>query len=148
YRLELEISDDNIEAVVVMFDKTTRNLLKCFGSLIVGSEDQVYFLARDNLTNTLTDLRFQEKKEHSGLPFAFANIVGTRHTLELKSHTYYEHKTYESFIYWNVIAYEEVEKSASSGMVAANVDPKALVLRRLTATPSMATPSKPSEEKK
>ncbi|GJV77793.1 hypothetical protein Tco_1509377 [Tanacetum coccineum] len=124
YRLDLEISDDTVEAAVVMFDETARSLLKCSASSIVGSEDQ-------------------DEEEHSGLPPALANIVGTSHTLELKSHTYYEHGTYESFI-----AYEDVEESASSGMVAANADPKALVLKILTVTPSVAIPSKPGEEKK
>ncbi|GJX56653.1 nucleic acid-binding, OB-fold protein [Tanacetum coccineum] len=91
YRLDLEISDDTAEVVVVMFDETTTSLLKCSASSIVGSESEVYFSALYNLTNTFTDLRLQDEKEHSGLPPALANIVGTSHTLELKSHMYYEH---------------------------------------------------------
>ncbi|GKB76001.1 hypothetical protein Tco_0942896 [Tanacetum coccineum] len=122
--LTLEISDDTVEVAVVMFDETSRSLLKCSASSIVGFEDQ-------------------DEEENSGLPPALANIVGTSHTLELKSHTYYEHGIYESFI-----AYEDVEESASSGMVAANAEPKALVLKILTVTPSVAIPSKPGEEKK
>ncbi|GJV85980.1 MAK10-like protein [Tanacetum coccineum] len=91
YRLDLEISDDTAEVVVVMFDETAISLLKCSASSIVGSESEVYFLALYNLTNTFTDLRLQDEKEHSGLPSALANILGTSHTLELKSHMYYEH---------------------------------------------------------
>ncbi|GKE51982.1 nucleic acid-binding, OB-fold protein, partial [Tanacetum coccineum] len=44
YRLELEIYDTTAEAVVVMFDETTKSLVKCSASSIVGSEDQVTFL--------------------------------------------------------------------------------------------------------
>ncbi|GJR79148.1 reverse transcriptase domain-containing protein [Tanacetum coccineum] len=76
--------------------------------------------------NTLTDLRLQDEEEQSGLPPALANIVGTSHTLELKSHTYYEHVTYESFTCWKVVTDEDVEGSASSGMIATNVGSKAL----------------------
>nr|GEX72091.1 pentatricopeptide repeat-containing protein DOT4, chloroplastic [Tanacetum cinerariifolium] len=40
YRLELEISDDTAEAVVVMFDVTTTSLLKCSASAMVASQAQ------------------------------------------------------------------------------------------------------------
>ncbi|GKB85977.1 hypothetical protein Tco_0958249 [Tanacetum coccineum] len=61
YRLELEISDDTTEVVVVLFDETTRN--------------------------THTDSRLQDEDEHSGFPATLVNIVGTSQTLELKSYT-------------------------------------------------------------
>ncbi|GKC72346.1 nucleic acid-binding, OB-fold protein, partial [Tanacetum coccineum] len=38
YRLELEISDDTAEIVVVMFDETTTSLLKCSASAMVASQ--------------------------------------------------------------------------------------------------------------
>ncbi|GJY01234.1 hypothetical protein Tco_0359386 [Tanacetum coccineum] len=41
YRLELEISNDTAETVVVMFDETVRSLVKCSASSIMGSEDQI-----------------------------------------------------------------------------------------------------------
>ncbi|GJV17809.1 replication protein A 70 kDa DNA-binding subunit C-like protein [Tanacetum coccineum] len=41
YKLELEISDDTAEVVVVMFGETTTSLVKCSASSILGSEGQV-----------------------------------------------------------------------------------------------------------
>ncbi|GJX13490.1 ATP-dependent DNA helicase PIF1-like protein [Tanacetum coccineum] len=101
-QLELEISDATAEAVVVMFDETAKSLVRCSTSSIVGSEDQ--------------------EEGDSGLPPALANIVGTSHTLEIKSHT--------------------------SGTVVATADPKAPVLKNLAATPSVTTPSKSGELQK
>ncbi|GKB93521.1 reverse transcriptase domain-containing protein [Tanacetum coccineum] len=148
YRIELEISNDTAEVVVVMFDETATSLLKCSASSILDSEEQEYFSAPYNLTKTFTDLRLQDEESHSGLPPALANIVGTGHTLELKSYTYYEHGTYESFTCWKVVISEDVEEDASSGMVAVNDASKAPALKRLNKTPSVATPSKSGEEKK
>ncbi|GKC55193.1 ATP-dependent DNA helicase PIF1-like protein [Tanacetum coccineum] len=107
YRLELEVSDDTAQAVVVMFNETTRTMMKCLVGLIVGSKEQ--------------------DEEETGLPPALANIMGTVHTLELKSNSYYEHANYESF--------------TSSG-------PKTGVFVPLATTPSVTTPSKPGEQKK
>ncbi|GJZ68071.1 DNA helicase PIF1, ATP-dependent [Tanacetum coccineum] len=90
YKLELEISNDTAKAVIVMFDETTTGLLKCYASAMVASQAQ-------------------DEDEHSGLPAALANIVGTIQTLELKSHTYYEHQNYESFTCWRIVADDAVE---------------------------------------
>ncbi|GKE50728.1 hypothetical protein Tco_1485884, partial [Tanacetum coccineum] len=38
--LELEVSDDTAQAVVVMFDETARIVVKCSAGSIVGSEEQ------------------------------------------------------------------------------------------------------------
>ncbi|GJS03115.1 ATP-dependent DNA helicase PIF1-like protein [Tanacetum coccineum] len=114
YRLELEISDATAEAVVVMFDETTKSLVKCSASSIVGSEDQ--------------------EEGDLGLLPALANIVGTSHTLELKAYTYFEHENYESFTYWKVIKEEDVVETGSFGTVAATAYPKAPVLKSLAAT--------------
>ncbi|GKE61704.1 ATP-dependent DNA helicase PIF1-like protein, partial [Tanacetum coccineum] len=84
YRLELEISDYTTEVVVVLFDETARSLLKCSASAM-------------------------DEDEHSGFPAALANIVGTSQTLELKSHTYYEHQNYESFTCWRIVTDDVVE---------------------------------------
>ncbi|GKB85837.1 ATP-dependent DNA helicase PIF1-like protein [Tanacetum coccineum] len=124
YMLELEISDDTVEVVVIMFDEMTTSLLGCSASSILDSEEQ-------------------DEEDHSGLPTALANIVGTSHTLELKSHTYYEHGSYERFTCWKVVTGEDGEGGASSGMTAANEASKASVLKRMSKTPSVVTPSKP-----
>ncbi|GKC22826.1 hypothetical protein Tco_1024976, partial [Tanacetum coccineum] len=86
-RLELEIFYDTVEVVVVIFDETTTNLLKCSASAMVASQAQVFFCTPFNLSDTHTDLRLQDEDEHSGLPVALVNIVRTSQTLELKSHT-------------------------------------------------------------
>ncbi|GKC48197.1 hypothetical protein Tco_1065919 [Tanacetum coccineum] len=85
---------------------------------------------------------------HASLPRALANIIGTMDTLELKSHTYYEHGTFESFTYWKLTTAEEVEESAGSSNVDAHVDVKIKKLKRLATHPSVATPSKPIEDRK
>ncbi|GKA39605.1 reverse transcriptase domain-containing protein [Tanacetum coccineum] len=111
YRLEMEVSDDIAQAVVVMFDETARTV-------------------------------------ETGLPSALANIVGTVHTLELKSNSYYEHANYESFTYWSVVLDEALDESRSSRTLAAAGGPKTDMFVPLTTTPSVTTLSKPGEQKK
>ncbi|GJV57204.1 reverse transcriptase domain-containing protein [Tanacetum coccineum] len=122
YRLELEVSDDTAQTVVVMFDETARAVVKCSA----GSIDE----------------------EETGLPPALANILGTLHTLELKSNSYFEHANYKSFTCWRVVLEEALDESGSSGTLAGISAPKAGVLVPLATTPSVSTPSKPGEPKK
>nr|GEY15272.1 hypothetical protein [Tanacetum cinerariifolium]GEY26322.1 hypothetical protein [Tanacetum cinerariifolium] len=122
YRLELEVLDDTAQTVVVMFDETTRAVVKCSA----GSIDE----------------------EETGLPPALTNIMGTLHTLELKSNLYYKQTNYESFTYWRVVLEEALDESGSSGTLAEIDEPKAGVLVHLTTTPSVFTPSNPGEPKK
>nr|GEV49119.1 reverse transcriptase domain-containing protein [Tanacetum cinerariifolium] len=114
YRLELEVSDDTTQTVVVMFDEAA--------------------MAVD--------------EEETGLPPALANIVGTLHTLDLKSNSYYEHANYESFTCWRVVLKVALDESGSSGTLAGLGEPKAGVLVPLTTNPSVSTPSNPGEPKK
>nr|GEW89864.1 hypothetical protein [Tanacetum cinerariifolium] len=73
-------------------------------------------------TDTGLSLRFQMTlprrllscEEETGLPPALANIVGTLHTLELKSNSYCEHANYESFTCWRVVLEEALDESGSS----------------------------------
>ncbi|GJR09502.1 ATP-dependent DNA helicase PIF1 [Tanacetum coccineum] len=129
YRLELEISDHTAEVVVVLFDETATSLLKCSASAMVASQAQ-------------------DEDENTGLPAALANIVGTSQTLELKSHTYYEHQNYESFTCWRIVTADVVEGGSNSDMVAAKADSKAPGVGSLNKSPLLSTPSKPTEEKK
>ncbi|GKA16782.1 hypothetical protein Tco_0696619 [Tanacetum coccineum] len=128
YRLELEVSDETAQTVVVMFDETAKTVVKCLTGSIVGSEEQ--------------------GDEETGLPPALANIVGTLHTLELKSNLYYEHANYESFTCWSVVLEEAPDESGSSGTLAADGNPKTGVFVPLTTTPSVTTPLNPGEHKK
>ncbi|GKA16328.1 hypothetical protein Tco_0696075 [Tanacetum coccineum] len=70
------------------------------------------------------------------------------HTLELKSHTYYEHGTFKSFTCWKLTTKEEVEESAGSSNIDAHVDVKIKKLKRLAMHLSVATPSKPIKDRK
>nr|GEV62861.1 hypothetical protein [Tanacetum cinerariifolium] len=78
-----------------------------------------------------------QNEEETTLPPTLANIVGTLHTLELKSNSYYEHKNYRSFTYWRVVLEEALDESGSSGTLAVIGEPKAGVLVPLTITPSV-----------
>ncbi|GJR79699.1 ATP-dependent DNA helicase PIF1-like protein [Tanacetum coccineum] len=75
---------------------TATSLVKCTADSIVEYEDQ--------------------GDDHSPLPQALANIVGTNHTLEFKSHTYYEHNTYESFTCWRIVTAEGMGENGGSSM--------------------------------
>ncbi|GKB94920.1 ATP-dependent DNA helicase PIF1-like protein [Tanacetum coccineum] len=79
-------------------------------------------------------LRLQDEEE-TGLPPALANIVGTLHTLELKSNLYYEHANYKSFTCWRVVLEEALDESRSSGTLSGIGEPKSGVLVPLTTTP-------------
>ncbi|GKB76413.1 reverse transcriptase domain-containing protein, partial [Tanacetum coccineum] len=128
YRLELEVSDDTAQTVVVMFDEMASTVVKYSAGLIVRSEEQ--------------------DEEETVLPLALANIVGTLYNLELKSNSYFEHANYESFTCWIVVLEEALDESRSSGTLAAVGDPKTGVFVPLTTTPSVTTPLKPGEHKK
>ncbi|GKA25889.1 ATP-dependent DNA helicase PIF1-like protein [Tanacetum coccineum] len=129
YRLELEVSDDTAQVVVVMFNETATSLVKCTADSIAEYEDQQVDL-------------------HSPLPQALANIVGTSHTLEFKSHTYYEHNTYESFTCWRIVTAEAMGESGGSSMAAGSHAYESPKLKHLLRRPSVTTPSKVNEGKK
>ncbi|GJS93015.1 reverse transcriptase domain-containing protein [Tanacetum coccineum] len=110
YKLELEVLDDTAQVVVVMFDETARTVVKCLVGSIVKSEEH--------------------DEKDMGLPPALANIVGTIHTLELKSNLYFEHANYESFTCWTIILEEALDESGSSGTLVAAGGPKTGVEER------------------
>ncbi|GKB84241.1 hypothetical protein Tco_0956513, partial [Tanacetum coccineum] len=60
--------------------------------------------------------------ETSDFLAALTNIIGSTHTLELKSHTYYEHGTFESFTCWKLHSIEAAVKSAGSSTIDAVPD--------------------------
>ncbi|GJQ97093.1 ATP-dependent DNA helicase PIF1-like protein [Tanacetum coccineum] len=115
YRLELEVSDDTAEVVVVMFNETASSL---------------------------------HGDHHSPLPQALANIMGTSHTLDFKSHTYYEYNTYESFTCWRIVTAEGMDESGGSNMAGGSRASKTPKFKRLLRHPSVTTPSKVNEAKK
>nr|GEU58313.1 ATP-dependent DNA helicase PIF1-like [Tanacetum cinerariifolium] len=107
YRLEIKISDDTAEVVVVLFDETATSLLKCSASAMVAS--QACVCTPSDLLDLYTDSQLQDEDENTSLPAALANIVKTSQTLEPKSHTYYEHRNYESFTCWRIVTDDVVE---------------------------------------
>ncbi|GKC73472.1 ATP-dependent DNA helicase PIF1-like protein [Tanacetum coccineum] len=129
YRLELEVLDDTAEVVVVMFNETATSLVKCTADSMVEYEDQ-------------------QGDEHSPLPQALTNIVGTSHTLEFKSQTYYKHMTYESFTCWRIVTAERMGESGGSSMAGGSRTSETPKFKWLLRHPSVTTPSKVDEGKK
>lgn len=86
-------------------------------------------------------------EDQPALPQALTNIIGTSHIFELKSETYYEHGTYESFTCWQICeSLPSVETASTSNVIAiANVEKPALKI--LTEDPAFCTPLKISEGK-
>ncbi|KAL6529960.1 hypothetical protein OROMI_028605 [Orobanche minor] len=71
YRLELDVSDDTARTVVVLFDELSYQLVKYSAQSLLKEEDEGV-------------------EDQSALPQALLNIIGTSHTFELKSHTFFE----------------------------------------------------------
>ncbi|GKE18185.1 hypothetical protein Tco_1425762 [Tanacetum coccineum] len=81
------------------------------------------------------------------LPPALANLIGTTHILEIKSHTYYEYGTFESFTCWTIVRDEGVDESACSSTLDEIADTESPKLKKLARRPSVPPPSKPLEER-
>nr|GEZ75053.1 hypothetical protein [Tanacetum cinerariifolium] len=77
YRLEVVVADDTAHIVVVMFNDTTTELIKCSAESLMVADDEGADADAD-----------------SNLPTSIRNLIGTTHILEIKSHTYYK---YDSF---------------------------------------------------
>ncbi|GKD79700.1 nucleic acid-binding, OB-fold protein [Tanacetum coccineum] len=129
FNLELGVSDETTHVVVVMFDETASELVKC-------SADSIAQAKEESLDET------------SDFLAALTNIIGSTHTLELKSHTYYEHGTFESFTCWKLHSIEAAVKSAGSSIIDATTNARRSSRKRLCMHPFVLTPLKPSEEKK
>ncbi|GJS23494.1 nucleic acid-binding, OB-fold protein [Tanacetum coccineum] len=128
YRLELDIADDTANTVVVMFDEPATTLVGCSAESVMEDDDE-------------------SSDDQSNLPPALANLIGTTHTLEIKSHTYYEYGTFESFTCWTIVPIEGVVESASTSTLDAEAATKSPKLKSLKRDPFVPTPSKPSEER-
>nr|GEV42697.1 hypothetical protein [Tanacetum cinerariifolium] len=128
YRLEVVVADDTAYIVVVMFDDTATELLKCSVVSLLGAGE--------------------DEDDESSLPTAIRNLIRTTHVLEIKSHTYYEYGTIESFTCWKINPSEMVDDSASSISPPMSADNPTPATKRLSRHPSVCTPSKPIEETK
>ncbi|GJU70583.1 reverse transcriptase domain-containing protein [Tanacetum coccineum] len=94
YRLEVDVSDDIAQAIVIMLNETATAFVKC---------------SADSLMDTVDE----SSKDHLSLPPALSNLIGTAHVMEIESHTYYEYGTFESFTCWQILPSEGIEESDS-----------------------------------
>ncbi|GJZ77327.1 DNA helicase PIF1, ATP-dependent [Tanacetum coccineum] len=131
FRLEVVVANDTTYTVVVMFNDTATELLKCSTESLMGKEDKG-FDADDNLN----------------LPLAIRNLIVTTHVLEIKSHTYYEYGTFESFNCWKINPDETAKDDASSSTPAVTTNDAELSKKIVTKPPTVCTPLKPNEERK
>ena len=99
-----------------------------------------------------TNLQVQGTDGYTKLPGAILDLIGTYHTFELKSHTYFEHGTYESFTCWKINSPPPAgEITSSSGLEpdTGSSSPlmKKLSKKSLSKNPNVSTPLKPVEGK-
>ncbi|GKC50546.1 ATP-dependent DNA helicase PIF1-like protein [Tanacetum coccineum] len=102
YKLEVVVADDTAHTVVVMFNDTATELLKCSAESLLGAGEN--------------------EDDESSLPTAIRNLIRTTHVLEIKSHTYYEYGTFESFTCWKFNPSEMVDDGASSSTQPLSAD--------------------------
>nr|GEV05616.1 hypothetical protein [Tanacetum cinerariifolium] len=95
---ELDVFDKTASTVVVIFDEPATQLVKYSVDSLAATDEDVGLAYADDV----------------GLPRTLENIIGTTQALEIKSHTYYEHGTFESFTYWRIASKEVVEEDAKS----------------------------------
>ncbi|GJU10382.1 replication protein A 70 kDa DNA-binding subunit C-like protein [Tanacetum coccineum] len=126
YRLEVVVADDTAHTVVVLFNEMATELVKCSADSIIDALDEGI-------------------EDDSELPTPIRNIIGTSHTMEIKSHTYYEHPTYESFNCWRLNPTELANEGTTSNDQLIRADAPESSFKRLTKHPTMSTPSKPNE---
>ncbi|GKD91255.1 DNA helicase PIF1, ATP-dependent [Tanacetum coccineum] len=127
YRLEVVVADDTPHTVMVMFNETATQLLK-FSASLMGTEDEG--------PDTDDGLNF---------PLAIRNLIGTTHVLEIKSHTYYEYGTFESFNCWKINPGETAVDDASSSTPAVTANDVVLSEKIVTNSPAVCTPLKTKE---
>ncbi|GJR00048.1 reverse transcriptase domain-containing protein [Tanacetum coccineum] len=131
FKLELDVSDKTASTVVVMFNEPATELVKCSADSLVEADEDVGLAYAD----------------YVGLPRSLANTISTTQMLEIKSHTYYEHGTFESFTCWRIAPKEVVEEDAGSSNVNASAEVNIKEFQRLAMKSSVATPLKPAEER-
>lgn len=90
-------------------------------------------------------LSLQDIDDHSNLPTAIANIIGQTHVFEIKTHTYYEYGSFESFTCWTVDPPQPVNESACSSTIDDGSALEGSSSKTSTKPPSVDTPTKPTE---
>ncbi|GKB14094.1 DNA helicase PIF1, ATP-dependent [Tanacetum coccineum] len=131
YKLEVVVADDMAHTVVVMFNDTATELLKCSTELLMGME-----------------VEGSDADDDLNLPLAIRNLIRTTHVLEIKSHTYYEYGTFESFNCWKINPSEIAEDDASSSTPAITANDPELSKKIVPKPPTVCTPLKINEARK
>ncbi|GJZ72178.1 DNA helicase PIF1, ATP-dependent [Tanacetum coccineum] len=121
------VANDTGHTVVVMFNETTTELIKCSADSLMDAVDET---AGDD----------------SGLPTAIRNVIGTTHVMEIKTQSYYEYRTHESFTCWRRDLVDAVDDRASSSSRLISADDSEPSFKRPTKKPYVSTPSKPNED--
>ncbi|GJZ59437.1 reverse transcriptase domain-containing protein [Tanacetum coccineum] len=129
YRLELDVYDVTAQTVVVLFDEPTTALVGCSAGSLMDKEDESVDV-------------------HVGLLLAISNLTGTTHVMEIKSQSYYEYGTFESFTCCQLNPEEVCGDSVGSSTLDALDGVQTHRLSRPVRAPTVATPTKPSEPKR
>ncbi|KAJ0548059.1 putative nucleic acid-binding, replication factor A [Helianthus annuus] len=79
FRIQADVTDGTMSTVVTLFDEVAEQLVKRTAKSLV----------EEQLNDTSIDAPI--------LPSALEALIGTKHTFEIKSHTYYRYGEYESF---------------------------------------------------
>lgn len=93
-------------------------------------------------------LTLQGLDEHANLPSPIADLIGTTHVFEIKTHTYYEYGTFESFTCWTVDPHNLSVETTSSSTVDNETAVAVSSSKPRSQSPTLTTPSKPFEGKR
>nr|GFA94685.1 hypothetical protein [Tanacetum cinerariifolium] len=87
--------------------------------------------------DSLMDTTDESAKDHLSLLPALSNLIGIVHVMEIKSHTYYEYGTFESFTCWQIHPMEGIKDIVGSNTVDAVPDNQPHNLKRIAQDPSI-----------
>ena len=84
----------------------------------------------------------------ANLPTPISDLIGTTHMFEIKSHTYYEYGTFESFTCWSVNPSQPPEETTGSSTVDNESVAAGKLPEQCSQSPTVVTPAKPAEDKR
>ena len=93
-------------------------------------------------------LTMQGLDDHENLPSPIADLIGTTHVFEIRSQTYYEYGTFESFTCWTVDPHNPTIETTSSSTVDNKTDVAGSSSKPVSQSPSLITPSKPENRRR
>ncbi|GJU06159.1 replication protein A 70 kDa DNA-binding subunit C-like protein [Tanacetum coccineum] len=99
-------------------------------------------------TGSLMDTEDESADDHVGLLAAISNLIGTTHVMEIKSQSYYEYGTFESFTWWQLNPKEVCGDSVGSSTLDVLDGVQTHRLSRPVRASTVATPTNPLEPKR